>query len=136
VGVRCSLGFHAGTWRYVRSGSCDQERVCNDCRKVSRRTEHEFGEWALDNPRSGSCKGSIKCKRCGGTSSSYKHNYKWTFRNDDECVKVQTCIRCGGHTDMGGTKVEHVWGDWKLNRAGDGRMRICRRCGELQAKQS
>ena len=137
MGFRCSIGFHAGDFeRDPRGGPCDEVRYCtrDDCNDVSYRTRHDMGPLALVNPHDRkSCDAEQTCRRCGETEEGELHDHEWSYQDSDDCEQRETCTRCGDQ--LSDVRTSHAWGDRQLSQDGDGLIRICRRCGEVQERE-
>ncbi len=121
-----------GEWRFVEAAACDQQRTCQRCQLHEQRVLHAFGAPAF--VASDACERQEECTRCHARRDvAPQHNLTaWRFVAADECRQVQQCSRC--HADGTGTRVEHAWAEWQHSNAHNAPVRVCRRCGELQAK--
>lgn len=110
---KCALGFHAGEWRYVAAGRCDQLRVCTRCRNESRQVVHVWQEWQRLAP--GRCDFERRCTRCAASESKTEHSWGAAiYPNEGSCAMVQPCGGCSS-TKPAGTV--HVWNSWVYDAA-------------------
>lgn len=121
-----------GGWRFLREGDCDEQRSCARCAMHEQRQTHAFG--AATYVSETSCERQEECQRCRSQRpASVQHTMTaWRFVESDDCRQVQQCSRC--HDDGTVFRVEHAWSEWQHSNAQNGPVRVCRRCGELQAR--
>ena len=160
---KCLIGLHKGEWKAPSPSSCAYERVCERCAARHSKTEHLFAPWtfisadACDETRACSrcgntesrithawaaaeyirddfCEQHQRCSRCQGTKpAGVTHNMnQWRFLDVDSCAQLQYCGRC--NTDGAARRSEHQWGEWQHSNAHNGPVRVCKRCGELEAR--
>lgn len=157
---KCALGFHAGEWRYIAPGRCDQLRVCTRCRNESRQVVHLWQQWRRLSP--GRCEFSRPCSRCAASETKTEH--AWTaaiYQEAGSCVMVEPCAGCASTRPAGtihvfdawsydaadacgqtsvcsrckasgsGRRVEHDWTPWVASAFYAAPVRVCRRCAEM-----
>jgi hypothetical protein len=121
-----------GDWDFVAEGACDQVRICGRCRNQEQRMSHSWAEPVYT--AEGSCERHQACRRCREERPAPPAHVMngWRYTSEDACTQEEHCSRC----QAPGTKqrVEHIWGDWQHSNARNGPVRVCRRCGELQAR--
>ena len=124
---KCALGFHAGDWRYLREGQCQQVRVCPRCKTESQQLVHAWQSW--QHPAAGSCQLARRCGRCGDQETKIEHVWGTpVYQADGSCVVIRPCSRCGETTSAGTT---HVWESWAYDVADNCSQTVsCSRCGE------
>ena len=134
---RCGVEHHKTEhvwpeWRFVAAGACDQERSCGRCGAREERISHAWGQPAYK--ADGACEQHQVCDRCGASKEAPVRHLmdQWRYVGGDSCTQVQQCSRC--HADGTLQRVEHLWGDWQHSNAHNAPVRVCRRCGELQAQ--
>jgi hypothetical protein len=121
-----------GEWDFVADGACDQSRSCGRCRNQEERVSHAWAE--PEYTAEGRCERRQVCERCRAEQPSPPAHVmnQWRYTAADECTQLEHCSRC---RSPGTTRrVEHHWGDWQHSNAHNGPVRVCRRCGELQAR--
>ena len=124
---KCALGFHAGDWRYVRQGSCQQTRVCSRCKTESQQLVHTWQSWDYQN--ADACLMARECGRCGEKETKTEHVWGTpVYQSEGSCAVIRPCSRCG-ETKAAGTA--HVWESWSY----DGeqicsQVVTCSRCGD------
>ena len=121
-----------GEWDFVADGACDQVRSCGRCRSQEQRVSHAWAE-----PRyatEGSCERHQVCERCRAEQPAPLAHVmdEWRYTAEDVCTQQDHCTRCQAPGTQ--RRVEHTWGDWQHSNAHNGPVRVCRRCGELQAR--
>lgn len=121
-----------GDWRFLRQGDCEQQRSCPRCSLHEQRVTHAFG--AATYVSSTTCDRREECQRCHThRPAAAQHAMNaWRFVVADECRQVQQCSRC--KADGSVTRTEHAWAEWQHSNAHNAPVRVCRRCGELQAR--
>ena len=160
---KCLLGFHDGEWIAESATSCNFVRVCTRCKAEHRKVEHWWNEWAFVSDDAceqlrtcrrcaqqeqrvthawgtpayvgdASCEQATECARCHASQvAEVRHVMdQWRYTSTDTCGQVQQCSRC--QADGSTTRTEHLWADWQHSNAHSGPVRVCRRCGELEAR--
>ena len=88
---KCTLGFHAGEWRYMNSDTCQQVQVCERCDTESYRTAHNWPEW---NYRAeGDCTLIRVCERCREEESKVDHIWgDWQY----DPTPIQRTVKMSG----------------------------------------
>ena len=121
-----------GEWRFLEAATCDQQRTCQRCQLHEQRVQHAFGAPAFVS--TDSCERQEECARCHARRNvTPQHSLTaWRFVSADECQQVQQCGRCKADGTV--TRVEHAWAEWQHSNAHNAPVRVCRRCGELQAR--
>ena len=119
-------------WGFLANDACDQGRGCPRCSLHEQRVVHAFGAPALDSATS--CDRHEECQRCHERRAASPEHVMttWRFASDNDCRQVQQCSRCSADGTV--TRVQHGWADWQHSNAHNGAVRVCRRCGELQAQ--
>ena len=124
---KCALGFHAGEWRYLRKGSCQQTRVCSRCETESQQLVHTWEAWDYQN--TDACQMARQCGRCGEKEIKVEHVWGTpVYQSEGSCELIRPCSRCG-ETKAAGTA--HVWESWSYD--GDqvcSQVVTCSRCGD------
>jgi len=157
---KCALGFHAGDWRYITDGQCEQIQVCSRCNNQSRQVAHQWTSWQYF--ASGACEMTRRCQRCKEQENKTEHVWGApVYATEESCAQVRPCSRCGETASAGtvhnwnrwnyetqgqcsqlsacsrcgiaGTqrRVSHDWSDWQKSEFYGARVRVCRRCGEM-----
>jgi hypothetical protein len=157
--MRCGVGSHQGDWEYDSYGECAQTRRCSNCKALSTRVRHSWGNWQWVDPDDiTSCESVRECSRCNGTQHESRHDLEWAYTLDimgepsDEdglglklaaaasralvesytkCEQRMSCRRCR-HCDYSASRTFHDWGDWQPSRRDDTSIRVCARCGERE----
>ena len=57
---------------------------------------------------------------------------EWRYTAEEACTQQDHCSRCQAPGTQ--RRIEHTWGDWQHSNVHNGPVRVCRRCGELQAR--
>ena len=157
---KCALGFHAGEWRYLREGSCQQTRVCSRCKAESQQLVHTWQTWDYQN--ADACLMVRECGRCGEKETKTEHVWGTpVYQSEGSCALIRPCSRCG-ETKAAGTahvweswnydgeqacsqviacsrcgdtgsqrRITHEWGAWYQSQFYDTGVRVCRRCAEM-----
>lgn len=130
-------------WAYAAENSCVSIRTCSRCGKqVTKEEEHNWDIWRFEAPDS--CAQVRFCRRCDYRQERRpsKHNWtQWKYKFDDSCeIQVRWCRRCSQEENIGGDRgdpIYHNWGSWQFHPTSDQTLvRICRHCGQMQAKQA
>lgn len=157
---KCRVGLHAGSWSYLRPGSCEQERTCSRCGDRSTRVTHEWGPFLAspDDP----CRQQRRCARCPVQESTVEHAWEDPqYADDGDCRRVRPCARCGieepaptahvldrwsyvglddctqavGCSRCGvpgtGRRRHHDWAEWAGSAFYGCSVCVCRHCGEM-----
>ena len=124
---KCTLGFHAEDWRYLRSSACQQASTCSRCQHISERVLHEWPEaWLRGTP--GTCEKTRHCRRCRERETAIEHHWgPPVYASDSSCEQVRRCMRCAAETPA---ETAHVWEAWSYVEAeGCSQIVSCARCG-------
>ena len=124
---KCALGFHAGDWRYLREGSCQQTRVCSRCKTESQQLVHTWQAWDYQN--ADACLMARECGRCGEKETKTEHVWGTpVYQSEGSCAVIRPCSRC---EETKGAGSAHVWESWSYE--GDqvcSQVVTCTRCGD------
>jgi hypothetical protein len=157
---KCALGFHAGEWRYMRSGDCQQTRVCSRCQAESQQTLHTWEPW--EYAAADDCRMARQCSRCGEEETKTEHAWGApVYQAEGSCEQVRPCSHCREKAPAGtthvwklwtydaedtcsqiliclrckeagtGRRISHDWGAWCDSAFYETRVRVCKRCAEM-----
>lgn len=130
MSIRCSLGFHTGTWYVSGEHPCEEERHCTRCRKVSTRTNHTLSEWAYQQLHA--CDQIRRCGRCGLVEEKIAHSWGlWSYQfPSGDCTQTRQCSRCGEEDTRLDALLSHQFDQARYQYAGSCQTRsYCSRCG-------
>lgn len=124
---KCALGFHAGEWRYLQDGSCQQTRICSRCKVASEQLVHTWQSWNYE--KSDDCRMARRCGRCAEVETKIEHVWATpVYESEQSCALVRPCSRCKETTPAGNA---HVWQSWSYDAADNcSQIVTCSRCGE------
>ncbi len=119
-------------WSFVADGACNQVRSCGRCRSQEQRANHAWAKPIYTTERS--CERHQVCERCRAEQPAPLAHVmdEWRYTAEGVCTQLENCSRCQAPGTQ--QRVEHTWGDWQHSNAHKGPVRVCRRCGELQAR--
>jgi hypothetical protein len=131
--AKCKVGVHAGEWKQLAAGSCDEQRTCAHCGTVSNRTDHHLSDWAYtDDPAAPACTRERNCQRCPLVQQEVKHTMEWRALNhySEPCRQSHVCTRCGLTEST--TRMNHRWDSGEFT---DGARMVVFTCKVCRAEE-
>lgn len=132
--IKCFLGAHGGTYKYVHDKDCSLQRHCPHCGKIHVKTQHMYGQGYYR--KQGECIVDQTCTRCGTIKSYKSHSWGNERVRDSQnpCKLNYICTRCGERLPLG---EDHDYGSWQRQSLNENWLeRKCRRCNSVETRYS